>query len=75
MTGKELQQFRKSLKLSQSEFCNVLGVKTRTVSSLEKSENIGILYTNAVKFLMIQQQSERLHTISQQSSELIEILQ
>lgn len=75
MTGKELRTFRKSMKLSQAEFCEVLGVKTRTVSSLEKSDSIGTLYTNAVKFLIVQQQSVRLQTISNESSKLMGILQ
>ena len=53
MTGSELREIRKSMNLSQKQFAESLGVKLRTMTNLEKSEDIGTLYNNAVSYLLI----------------------
>ncbi len=75
MNGEELKTFRKSLKVSQKEFADQLGVKVRTISSLESTEDIGVLYTNAVRFLMIRQKVDQLKELKAGSDELINLIQ
>ena len=72
MTGAELKEIRKALNLSQKDFSEELGVKLRTMTNLEKSDDIGKLYQNAVSFLVFKAQREKLVSAS---SELMDLIQ
>ena len=72
MTGAELREIRKALNLSQKDFSEELGVKLRTMTNLEKSDDIGKLYQNAVSFLVFKAQREKLVSASDELMTLIQ---
>ena len=72
MTGAELREIRKALNLSQKDFSEELGVKLRTMTNLEKSDDIGKLYQNAVSFLVFKAQREKLVSASDELMDLIQ---
>ena len=72
MTGAELREIRKAMNLSQKDFSEELGVKLRTMTNLEKSDDIGKLYQNAVSFLVFKAQREKLVSASDELMTLIQ---